>query len=140
MRLINVRGYTDTRALSALYKLLEERTPEQSISHTAMPTWEEHCKFVANHPYRIWYMICNDENYDLIYGSLYLTKDREIGLFVFNKYQNQGVGTLALKELLTIHRGPFYANINPKNGASVKFFEKHGFEHLQCTYKLPLAE
>ncbi len=134
MRLMSVYLYEEGRRWQVLYNLLQERTPEQSISHKGMPTYEDHKRFVESNPYAAWYFLCG-EDYEMIYGSMYLTRDREIGLFVFEKYQHQGVGSLAMKELMKIHKGPFYANISPENEASQKFFERHGFRHIQNTYK-----
>ena len=37
------------------FKLLDERVPEQNISHKAMPTWPEHRDFVLSRPYPRWY-------------------------------------------------------------------------------------
>jgi len=136
MRLVNIREFETKRRNRVLHDLLEERTPEQSISHTKMPSYSEHCDFVGNHPYSIWYFICAEENYDVIYGSLYLTTNREIGIQVFERYVGTGVGSLAMKELLLIHKGPFMANINPANERSIKFFERQGFKHIQNTYQL----
>jgi RimJ/RimL family protein N-acetyltransferase len=132
---MSVYLYDKQQRLDVLYNLLEERTPEQNISHKKMPTRKEHEAFVERHPYT-WYFICADENYDVIYGSVYVTSKREVGIHIFEQYQRQGVGKLAMKQLMEIHEGPLYANINPENHNSIDFFERHGFRHLQNTYVL----
>jgi RimJ/RimL family protein N-acetyltransferase len=132
---MSVYLYDKQQRLDVLYNLLEEREPEQNISHKKMPTRKEHEAFVERHPYT-WYFICADENYDIIYGSVYVTNKREVGIQIFNEYKNTGVATLALKQLMEIHEGTLYANINPDNAPSIKFFEKHGFKHIQNTYAL----
>lgn len=114
-----------------LYKLLAERTPQQSISHKSMPRWEEHCAFVDSKPYLAWYMVC-DRN--AVMGAVYLSKQREIGVSIFQAYQRQGYGKAAVQELMRLHPGRFLANINPDNVDSVAFFEKLGFRALQVTY------
>lgn len=135
MRLINIYDFDEEGRLGVLYELLSERTPEQSISHKGMPTLTEHKQFVERHPYSVWFFIVGDDN-DTIYGSLYLTVDREIGIAVFKDAREQGVGSDAIKELFKIHKGPFYANINPENKQSMDFFEGKGFKHIQNTLKL----
>jgi RimJ/RimL family protein N-acetyltransferase len=130
---MSVYLYEKRQRLDTLWKLLKERTPEQSISHKKMPSRKQHEFFVERHPYP-WYFICSEENYDVIYGSVYLTNKREIGIQVFDKYKGEGIGTLALAKLREYHRGPFLANIAPGNEASIRFFEKHGFRHIQNTY------
>ena len=115
MRLINISHYDEEIRQDTLYELLSERTPSQSISHTDMPTFTQHEKFVENHPYAIWYFITPDEDTSKIFGAIYLTTDREIGITVFRAFQGGGYGSKALDELFRIHKGPFYANINPSN-------------------------
>ena len=43
----------ERNAATFLYDLLKERTPTVSISHKALPSFKEHCRFVASHPYRL---------------------------------------------------------------------------------------
>jgi len=117
-----------------LYVLLEERTPEQSISHKDMPRWDEHNKFIASNPYAAWYLILKDKN---AVGSIYLSKQREIGISIYGQHKSKGYGTDAVKKLMELHPGKFYANINPDNYASRMFFqEQFGAKLLQHTYVL----
>ena len=127
-----------------LFDLLKERTPIQNISHAKMPTYEEHEKFVKSKPYDKWYIITvrliidwhkGMEEIDI--GSIYLTKNNEIGLFLLNKYSNHGYGKTALKFLMEENPRKFYlANINPQNENSLKFFSKNNFKPYQVTYRL----
>lgn len=120
--------------LMALYKLLQERTPEQSISHKRMPTYEEHCEFVKRHPYDAWYLI---EDGIHTVGSIYLSRRGEIGIAIFNVHKRKGYGRRALHEVMQWHSGrQILANINPKNEGSIRFFESMGFKPLQVTYHL----
>ena len=115
-----------------LYDLLSEREPHQSISHVEMPSFEEHCAFVASRPYFAWYIIHSSER---VVGAIYLTEDREIGIGIFKEFKSRGIGTAAVKLLMRIHPGKFYANINPDNFASRSFFqEQFGAKLLQHTY------
>lgn len=113
--------------LLKLYLLLGERTVEQAISHKKMPTFEEHEKFVESRPYKEWYMLY-DSNLIKIIGSLYISKNNEIGLFIFKEHHSKGYGSQALQFILDNNRHTiFKANINPQNYKSINFFKKFGF-------------
>ena len=104
-----------------LYELLLQRKKIVNISHKKMPTYEEHVKFIESEPYSKWYIIQID---DKKIGSIYLTKENEIGIFVKEDIQRRGIGSNALNELININPGLRYlANINPKNEKSIKFFK-----------------
>lgn len=129
MQLIDV--YKHPNAYTILWELLQERTPEQSISHKEMPSWGRHCVFVESHPYIAWYLIEVDE----IVGAVYLTRMDEIGIFIFKEHHGKGYGTQAVKMLMEKHpRDKFLANMNPENYKSSGMFRKLGFKHIQNTY------
>ena len=130
-----VSVYREKHAITILYDLLKERTPEQSISHRAMPTMEQHADFVRSQPYHVWYLIQNENNEYV--GSVYLTHQREIGIFIFEKYQRNGYALEAVKEIMKLWPGEFLANVNPKNNPSIELFKKLGGEHIQNTYRIP---
>lgn len=121
----------ERQAINILYDLLAERTPEQSISHKSMPTMEEHAAFVRSLPYRAWYLIQVGNEY---VGCVYLSKQREIGVSIFEKRRGNGYATEAVQELMRKWPGRFLANIAPNNKASQAFFTKLGFTPLQVTY------
>jgi RimJ/RimL family protein N-acetyltransferase len=117
-----------------LFELLSERDIRTNISHKKMPTFEEHVKFIKSKPYAKWYII--NEGVDKI-GSIYLSKQNEIGLFLKKQNQKKGVGITSLNLLMKLNPQLRYlANVNPKNSRSKKFFEKLGFELIQHTYEL----
>ena len=117
-----------------LYELLSERKQITFISHKKMPTYEEHVKFIESEPYSKWYIIQID---DKKIGSIYLTKENEIGIFLKESIQRSGIGSNALNKLIDINPGLRYlANINPKNEKSIEFFKKSGFKLIQYTYEL----
>src|SRR5260221_9571855 len=120
--------YTTDSALITLYQLLQERTPEQSISHKEMPSWEEHVEYIAKRPVPHWYLI---EAGGPWVGSIYLSRRREIGVQIFRQEQRKGYGKWAVAELMRMHPGEFYANINPANFYSRSFFNQMGFELIQ---------
>lgn len=123
---------SDPFHLQFLYDLLAERTPEQSISHKALPTWDEHVRFVGSRPYRGWHLIAEG---GYLRGAIYLTSRREIGVGIFRDQQRKGHARAAVLELMRLHPGRFLANVNPKNEASRKLWESLGFNLLQVTYE-----
>jgi len=137
-----VRFYEATvQDADILYQLLEERKPEESISHKKMPTKQEHWKYVANAPYLRWYMIENEQGY--VVGACYLTREdafgqHYVGISIFKSARRRGYATAALTKLLEECKALFItpvANINPKNAKSIKLFESLGFKLIQLTYK-----
>ena len=124
----------DEKDVQFLYNLLEERKPVTYISHKKMPTYEEHVNFVKSSPYSKWYIIEVDGERS---GSIYLTKQNEIGIFLNEGLQEKGIGSNALNVLIGKNPGLRYlANINPENKKSIKFFKKLGFTLIQYTYEL----
>ena len=114
-----------------LYALLDERTAEQSISHKEMPSYDQHLVFVASKPYKAWYLVSTDEG---CAGSVYLTKQSEIGIAISENERGNGYAKEAIQELMKLHDGPFLANINPNNWASRCLFDRLGFKFIQVTY------
>lgn len=125
--------YRGHKNIEFLYELLKERTPDQSISHQAMPTFEQHEAFVQSRPYFLWNVI--KESGQPV-GSIYLTQNREIGVFIAQYYRGYGYAKEAIRLLQSVSPGEFLANVNPKNTRSIKLFESLGFKHIQNTYKL----
>jgi len=117
-----------------LYNLLKERDPRVNISHKKMPSIKQHEKFILSKPYSKWYIIQNFEE-DL--GSIYLTKDNEIGIFLIKKMHSKGIGFNALQLLMEKNpRSRYLANVNPQNKKSIQFFKNNGFKLIQHTYEL----
>lgn len=117
-----------------LYNLLKERDPRANISHKKMPSFKQHEKFVTSKPYSKWYVIVESEE-DI--GSVYHTKNNEIGIFLKKDIQGKGIGGKALKLLMEKNPNSRYlANVNPKNKKSIQFFKNNGFKLIQHTYEL----
>ena len=133
MKLVSVYKNKDT--VDVLYRLLLERDKTVNISHRRMPTMAEHKKFIASKPYKSWDLIISGGQ---VLGSVYLSKQNEIGLFIFKKLRGNGYGKKALRLLMARHSKEerFLANVNPANSRSVDFFKKMGFCHIQNTYEL----
>ncbi|MCV0366645.1 GNAT family N-acetyltransferase [Nitrosopumilus sp.] len=117
-----------------LYDLLKERDPRANISHKKMPSFTQHVKFVMSKPYSKWYII---EAFQNPVGSVYLTKDNEIGIFVKKDFHSKGIASAAINLLMEKHpRSRYLANINPKNKKSIQFFKNQKFNLIQHTYEL----
>lgn len=117
-----------------LYNLLNERDPKANISHKKMPTYTEHVKFVKSKPYSKWNIIKYGTQR---VGSIYLSKNDEIGIFLKKQFHGKNIGQSSLELFIkTNPRKRYLANVNPKNTKSKKFFKKNGFKLIQYTYEL----
>lgn len=113
-----------------LYKLLSERDETVSISHKRMPCWGDHVRFIESKPYAAWYFIGDEV------GACYLSKQNEIGIFIFREHRGKGYGRAAIEALMEKHgRRRYLANINPRNESSAALFAKLGFNLCQHTYE-----
>jgi len=116
-----------------LFDLLKERDPRVNISHRKMPTYSQHTKFIKSKPYSKWYIILKSKQK---IGSIYLSKNDEIGIFLSKKFQGKNVGNFALNELMKKNtRKRFLANVNPKNKKSISFFKNNNFKLIQYTFE-----
>jgi RimJ/RimL family protein N-acetyltransferase len=124
----------DKSDLEFLYELLKNRNPDANISHKKMPSYDEHTKFVLSNPYTTWYVILVDGKKT---GSIYLSKQDEIGIFLLSENIGKGIGGKSLEMLMKKNpRNRYLANVNPKNKKSIKFFENNNFKLIQYTYEL----
>lgn len=116
-----------------LYELLKSRDPRTNISHKKMPTYEQHIQFILSKPYSKWYIVLHNGKKS---GSIYLTKQNEIGIFFIKEMQGKNFGKRALKLLIKKNsRSRYLANVSPKNKKSIRFFQKNGFKLIQYTYE-----
>ena len=119
-----------------LFDLLQERDSKINISHKRMPTWEEHVKFIKSKPYSKWYVI---QNKDKKIGSLYLSKQNEIGIHLLKKFEKESIHLESIKKLMSLNPEiTFRANVSPTNKNYITLFKKLGFKMVQHTYELDL--
>ena len=129
---ISLKSVTNSD-IKFLFDLLKERDLRVNISHKKMPTYNEHTKFIKSKPYSKWYIILKSKQK---IGSIYLSKNDEIGIFLSKKFQGKNVGNFVLNELMKKNpRKRFLANVNPKNKKSMEFFKKNGFKLIQYTFE-----
>lgn len=123
-----------------LYQLLGEREDHVNISHRVMPTMDEHYAFMDSMPYKAWYLIDTQpffpQAHSHFVGSIYLSRQREVGIFLFREWIGKGFGAEAVGLLRARHPGRMLANINPANEGSIRFFKSLGFRHVQNSYAI----
>lgn len=151
IRLLDIYQGTAIRpnALEFLYELMRERDPEINISHSTLPSFEQHRQFVTRRPFRLWFLIerapvGNEPPAWLGYVSA--THRNEIGIVLRRQYRGNGFGPEAVGLLTKIHKplpaepsernGSWLANIAPTNAHSRHMFEKLGFTKIQETFAL----
>ena len=116
-----------------LYELLLQRKKIVNISHKKMPTYEEHVKFIESEPYSKWYIIQIDAKK---IGSIYLTKENEIGIHFFTQYEESERFQNVIKEFfLKEPQDRFFMNVSPKNEQYIDLAKKLGFHLVQHTYE-----
>lgn len=131
--------YGDQHKLQAqalfLYDLLKERDPVANISHRELPPFWKHLEFINSRPYAVWNIIELDGGMQI--GSVYLTRNDEIGLFITKLMQGCHHGRKALALFMDQNPRPkFYANVAPGNTKSQSFFHSAGFRCVQYVYQL----
>ena len=122
-----------------LFELLKQKSFQ--ISHTNMPTYEEHLEFVLNHPYRYWYII---QKLNKFIGSVYLTEENIIGLNLYPEIENDYIKVIELITNLhkplppkkSIRSRYFQVNVHPKNNILIRALESIAMIHIQNTYIL----
>ncbi len=133
IHLVDVYSIDGNGAIRFLYDLLAERKVSESISHKRHPTYVDHAQFVKSRPYLGWYIIQDD---DELIGSCYITKYREVGIWLMPSAKGKGAGKAAMKQLLAKHPGRVFTNTSIHNPSAFAFYEKCGFRHcanmLEC--------
>ena len=130
---IKLKQVTKNDALF-LYDLLKNKDPNANISHKKMPSYDEHVEFVMSKPYTNWYIIeCDKKNV----GTIYLSKQDEIGISINNDYEYDQIVKPTLKLLMKLNqRKRYLANTNPKDVRAQEFLLKNGFTSLEYVYEM----
>ena len=117
-----------------LFNLLQKRDLKVNISHKKMPTYNQHIKFLKSKPYSKWYIIILEKQK---IGSIYLSKQNEIGIFLMKSCD---VDDIRLKSLITLMkknpRKRYLANVNPNNKKLISFWKKNNFSLVSYSYEL----
>lgn len=123
--------------LLLLWRCLAERPKRANISHDGkLPKWEDHVEFVQRKPYREWYVIkVLDKDSWMSCGTVYLTRNHEIGISVIKHFRRRGIAEAALRRIIKKDNRQLLANVAPRNYPSQRLFKKLGFVHIQNTYR-----
>ena len=117
-----------------LYELLSERKSYVNISHKKNPTYANHVKFVMSKPYSKWYIIYHATEK---FGSIYLTKQDEIGINFKEQNITNKIRSKVLKMIIRKNpRNRYLININPRNTSLRNFLKNEGLELIQHTYEI----
>jgi len=130
---IKLKPVTKNDALF-LYDLLKARNPIANISHKKIPSYNEHVNFILSNPYAVWYII---EYEGKNIGSIYLSKQDEIGISLFDNLLYDKIGKNIIKFLMKNNpRKRYLAKISPRNKKLQNFFVNNGFTGLEYTYEI----
>ena len=121
-----------------LYQQLCTRT--YSISHVALPSYESHKEFVANHPYRAWFII--QQNY-IVLGNIYIQYDNSIGLTCYDEINETQIRTILdlvmyklrpLDPVPSVRVGKFFLNVSASNIYLQEKLKKLGLKESQRSF------
>ena len=134
------RVVSNDKQISKLYELLKLR--KDLISHASLPNYEEHSRFVKNHPYLHWFMVTDKNDY---FGSFYIKKDNSIGLnltlhnkeileacinFIRKNFNPQAAQVSVIPDLF------FYINVAYSNKKRIKALKELGMLPLQFSLRI----
>lgn len=127
--------------VAVAYQLLLERPAEADISHSILPTPDEYTAFVKSHPYRVWFVI----ETDAVVGTIYLTRQNEIGIAILNGQQRKGYAEEAVKRIIeawpplpgkvAVRNSGYVAHVASANMPSLALFSKIGAKVVSVTYR-----
>lgn len=127
----------DKEIVDFLYELLEAR--RHPISHSDMPSMEEHKCFIANNPYRAWYVV---ESSDMKIGSVYFGVDNSVGFHLLPAFEHFTLQVLVELEKcfspLPAQKSKvcetFFFNISPENQIMTEALENLGYRITQVSF------
>tara|TARA_X000000368_G_C23039524_1_gene716242 strand:- start:1457 stop:1876 length:420 start_codon:yes stop_codon:yes gene_type:complete len=120
-----------------LFFLLNNR--KYSISHTSMPSKNEHSEFVSAHPYRVWYLAYKNKN---LIGSVYLHIDNSVGIDFIEYCESEIYSVIKyikdnhqpLPSIKSVRRDNFYINVASENEHLVKILKKLDKSEIQRSF------
>ncbi len=122
----------------ALYQSLLQRS--HVISHTEIPTYEAHKKFVLENPYRAWFIVNAD---DQSVGAFYLSNENTVGINIADEFIESVLNRITdyirehympLPEIKSVRASSFTINVAPSNKRLRDALERRGKQVLQTTY------
>ena len=103
-----------------LFEVFHQRKDIERISSTPQLVFDDHCKFVKNHPYRYWFLVKTEKCY---IGAANISYENSLGIHLFDKYEKY-LGQLLKKicdkvkplpGLPSVRPESFIINVSPKN-------------------------
>jgi hypothetical protein len=89
---------------------------------------------VKSRPYSRWYIITHKRKK---IGSIYLTKQNEIGIHLMRAHEKKTTYLESIRKLMIENpRNRYLANISPLNKKYIQLFVGLGFKLIQHTYEL----
>lgn len=128
----------DDSQIKILYDFLSKRN--HKISHTKMPSYDQHSDFVKNHPYLSWHLVKVGEDY---IGSFYITDQNTIGINILDAWVSNSFPSVIdqikskfrpLPAVKSVRSEFFSINVAPSNAELVDALERHGCVLAQLTY------
>lgn len=149
LRYLPVRGAPES-ALRVLHDWLLARLdePHANLTHTALPSWDEHLAFCRLHSRPCWVLLESRLHAEYV-GTAHVTADNEVGIYIEPVYRRRGHAREALAWLQEHveprpaagpRPGHFVAVINPQNTASRTLFRESGYRLARLEYHLPHDE
>jgi carbamoyl-phosphate synthase large subunit len=133
--------------IETLYIQLKKRS--HSISHKSFPSFDEHTKFVQNHPYRKWIIV---KNADTAIGNVYIQFDNSIGLNLDSSVTFEQtlkilkqvyISNSPLHAVPSVRFGEFFLKVSSDNHMLQERLSSIGFREVERTFvikKLRLKE
>ena len=141
LRFVKIKN--NKELLEKSYLLFSKRKKNTRISSKEKLVYENHCNFVRNHPYRLWYLI---ESKNLLIGSIYAKFDNTLAInfLNFNIENFKNILNLFLNvvkplpSIESIRPDNFIMNISTNNRCYKRALEQNGFKRIQETFSLVL--
>ncbi len=116
-----------------IYKLVEDYLKTDfSITVITLKPFDEYFKAYSENDLKTYIIMVNNERA----GFVHITKDGEIGYYLTKKYQNKGIATNAVMDMLKMHpRERYFATVNVNNIRSNNLVKKLGFQPKGTIYE-----
>jgi hypothetical protein len=135
--------FTEVQLIDKHFRLLYSSLSNRrfNISHENTPSFEEHLKFVRNHPYRIWVLV---EMNQISLGNFYIQQDNSIGVNVEEEYLEH-LPTIVdmiskkwdpLPPIPSLRNKNFFMNVSRENNKLISVIKRMGAKHIQSSYLL----
>lgn len=121
-----------------LYALLQNR--QHSISHSSLPSFDEHYSFVLQHPYRAWFLVFEAGECK---GHVYLQNDNSIGINISDEVIAESLSLIVafikqnfnpLPAIKSVRNGRFHLHVSPTNTALINAVNGQGYQKVQVSY------